>query len=148
MIFMVKLQSRTSKTRGTEIRKRKLFIKPSGLKILRETHLRDAYFMEKDRRVYCPGELRNIYKGLAEADYSARHGTNEQKTRAIKLRKQLEDMEQGILKTMADKRVSCPGPETLSKMKEEIREGVFKGKKQPSIFEKAKMRFKGSLESK
>jgi len=145
---MVKLHSRTSKTRGKEVRDRKLFIKPGGLRILRETHLRDAYFMEKGKRVYCPGELRNIYKGLAETDYSARHGTNEQKTRAINLRKQLEDMEQGLLRTMADKRVSCPGPETLSKMKEEIREGVFEGRKQPTIFEKAKMRFKGSLESK
>ena len=148
MIFMVKLYSRMSKTRGKELRDRKLFVKPGGLRILRETHLRDAYFMEKGKRVYCPGELRNIYKGLAEADYSTRYGTNEQKMRAIKLRKQLEDMEQGLLRTMVDKRVSCPGPGTLNKMKEEIREGVFERRKQPTVFEKAKMRLKESLESK
>jgi hypothetical protein len=104
--------------------------------------------MEKGKRVYCPGELRNIYKGLAEADYSARYGTNEQKTRAIELRKQLEDMEQGLLRTMVDKRVSCPSPGTLNKMKEEVRKEVFDRRTQPSILERAKNRLKESLESK
>jgi len=104
--------------------------------------------MEKGKRVYCPGELRNIYKGLAETDYSARYGTNEQKMRAINLRKQLEDMEQGLLRAMSDKRVSCPGPETLKKMKEEVRKEVFDKKKQPSILERAKNRLKESLENK
>jgi hypothetical protein len=49
---------------------------------------------------------------------------------------------------MVDKRVSCPSPGTLNKMKEEIREGVFERKNQPTILEKAKMRLKESLESK
>jgi hypothetical protein len=104
--------------------------------------------MEKGKRVYCPGELRNIYKGLAEADYSAKHGTNEQKMRAITLRKQFEDMEQGLLRTMVDKRVSCPNPVALEKLKEEIRKEVFDRRKQPSILERAKNRLKESLESK
>jgi len=36
----------------------------------------------------------------------------------------------------------------LNKMKEELREGVFERRKQPTVFEKAKMRLKESLESK
>ena len=147
MIFMVRLTARTEKARKRELRERKLYIKPGGLRILRETHLRDAYFMDKGRRVYCPGELRGVYTGLAEANYYTQHGNKEQKMRAIKLRKQFEDMEQDLLRTMADKRAACPSPDTLKKMKEEIKEEVFRSKKPQTPFDKAKMRFKGVLEN-
>lgn len=146
---MVTLKTRKEKGRIREIKNRRLLIKPHGLKILRETQLRDAFFLDhKGRRVYCPGELRSVYTGLAEANYLINHGTTQQKMRAIKLRKQFEEMERSIRYSMGQKRISCPSDKVLKEIKEQVAKEVDKKhvKIKPDKFESAKQRFKAARE--
>ena len=143
---MVRL-TRAKKSRQSELKQRGLYVLSGELKSLRETHLRDAVYLDKrGRRMSIPGELRNVYTGLAEADYMIQHGkTKEQRFRGGMLKRQFIEMEQDLLKTMGGplKRISCPNPEARAKVKEEIRRGVFNRTK----FDKAKRTFKELLEN-
>ncbi len=141
---------RAKKSRQSELKMRGLYVLPGELKSLRETHLRDAVYLDnRGRRISIPGELRNVYTGLAEADYLMQHGRNkEEKFRGGKLKKQFIEMEQDLLKTMTGplKRISCPSPEARVKIKEEIRRKVFNNNSS-SKFDKAKLTYKELLEN-
>ncbi len=143
---MVRL-TRAKKSRQAEVKQRGLHVLQGELRSLRETQLRDAVYLDKrGRRIFIPGELRNVYKGLAQADYLIQHSmSKEQKFRGGKLKKQFVEMEQDLLKTMAGphKRISCPSPEARAKIKEEIRRDVFNQTK----FDKAKRTYKELLEN-
>jgi len=149
MISMVKLTTRKNEgARIREILKRKLSMPAGGLRSLRETQLRDALFRDKrGQRIFIPGEIRTLIKGMAEADYYIEYGSVQQKKRAIQLRKQYEEMYMDIGSTMHGRsaRIAPISKEELKELRAVVRSEVL-AEHEPKKKTRPQLGFKRFLE--